>query len=352
MLLGQATICVMGTSKSPSLLTSVYGQLIVVFSSIGIVGFLYLIFTKNIINNSGPEPRQRRDTCVSSSYSRIDDDPFEYRISLSIDMDTKPLESRLRTDPALKSSQLSPQNIKKLKLVYATTYTSYIAHYLSSKVNCKIVTPCASSEDTLVHIGGLVNEISMLAQLFHPNILSFIGYAASASSLLDLTLVTEYTSFGCLATTLKDGDHRKQISWTVTNDENISRLQIAKEIASALAYLHSLPTPVVHNGISTQNVYVTSNWEIKLGGFIDAVFIDDVKKDTISWIDAPEVIAGENPSIKSDIYLFGLFLMDLSTSCQGETMPSHVKSTMQLCLEENPTNRPTSSEIVIMLNKS
>ncbi|OQR87013.1 protein kinase [Achlya hypogyna] len=341
-LLGRTVVCVVDTPhESTSLLTSTYGQLIVVFSCIGLFTLAYLICVKGIFSSDRSDDASLRDTCVSSAYSIMADDPMEYRISLSIEMDPKPFEAVLHHDPLLQPRALAMKDVKKVKLLATAAYTRYVAEHHGAKVHAKVLTPLDNPQPLLA---GLVNELAMLARLDHPNVVALVGFATS-SSLLDLTVVTEFVALDTVASVLGDVDTAKYLRWTTTNAIMPPKVEMARDVAAAVAYLHS--KGVLHNAISTETTFVSSKWTVKLGDFTHSSYEDDPKTCAVA---APEVLAGGSRSSKSDVYLLGHFISALETSDRA-LIPASVQAIIDLCVQDDPQARPDATEVVAMLQR-
>ncbi|EQC37655.1 hypothetical protein SDRG_05243 [Saprolegnia diclina VS20] len=137
MMLGRAVVCVTDANATLSFFGSLYGPLVLVFGGFTTISLAYLIFFRDR-ESSATERRDPalRATCISSGYSRMDDDPVEYRISVSLDLDTSDLTSRLRNDDALTPAhKLHLKDIRKLKLISATPlYTTYRTFHCAHSV--------------------------------------------------------------------------------------------------------------------------------------------------------------------------------------------------------------------------
>ena len=93
-----------------------------------------------------------------------------------------------------------------------------------------------------------VNEIEVLSKLSHQNLVPFYGYCHHGHELM---LVFQYISNGTLADHLH-GEQKKQGTppWH-------TRLNIAIEAASALAYLHN--SGIIHRDVKSANILLDEN---------------------------------------------------------------------------------------------
>ncbi|OQR89926.1 hypothetical protein THRCLA_09507, partial [Thraustotheca clavata] len=173
-MLGHSVVCITDAPLNTAFWSNIYGPVILVFFGVLLLALAYLVMMKCLRGGNDQRNDPLRDTCVSSNYSRIDDDPAEYRISLSFDMDTSQYNQALN-QPDVAQYKLHLSDIRKRKLITANSaYTTYAAQHQITNVDIKVLTACNATEDTLLHLRDLVHEITMLARLNHPNIVSLI----------------------------------------------------------------------------------------------------------------------------------------------------------------------------------
>ncbi|EOA37412.1 hypothetical protein CARUB_v10011340mg [Capsella rubella] len=155
-------------------------------------------------------------------------------------------------------------------------------------------------------------EVDILSRLDHPNLVSLIGYCADGKNRF---LVYEYMQNGNLQDHL-NGIREAKISWPI-------RLRIALGAAKGLAYLHSSSSvgiPIVHRDFKSTNVLLDSNYNAKISDFGLAKLMPEGKDTcvtarvlgTFGYFD-PEYTSTGKLTLQSDIYAFGVVLLELLT---------------------------------------
>ncbi|GJP38402.1 hypothetical protein CLOM_g22843 [Closterium sp. NIES-68] len=95
------------------------------------------------------------------------------------------------------------------------------------------------------------------------------------------------------------------------------RVRILSEVSGALLYLHQHSPPIVHRDLKPDNVLLDGNRMSKLGdvGLARLIAEDDYNvtarvQGTVGYID-PEEVATCEISVLSDVYAFGLIVLQL-----------------------------------------
>jgi len=146
-------------------------------------------------------------------------------------------------------------------------------------------------------------------------------------------------------------------------------VQVARQICAGLAAAHE--QGILHRDLKPANVMIDGRGQVRLtdfglAGLAGAIGQEDISSGTPGYM-APEQIAGQEVSVRSDIYSLGLVFYEIFTGrpvFQGDTvdeltrhhtssLPSHpsehvegidpaVERAVLRCLEKNPKDRPSS----------
>ncbi|KAE8783787.1 putative L-type lectin-domain containing receptor kinase S.7 [Hordeum vulgare] len=156
-------------------------------------------------------------------------------------------------------------------------------------------------------------ELTIIADLKHPNLVQLRGWCAEKDELL---LVYEFMSNGSLDMALHScsGVHRyPTLNWA-------RRYNVAVGIASAVAYLHEEhDKQVIHRDIKCSNILLDSHFNPKLGDFGLARLKDPntsprstLAAGTVGYL-APEYLQMGRATEKSDVYSYGVVLLEICT---------------------------------------
>ncbi|KAJ9186337.1 hypothetical protein P3X46_001919 [Hevea brasiliensis] len=155
-------------------------------------------------------------------------------------------------------------------------------------------------------------EVLMLSLLHHPNLVTLIGYCTAGDQRL---LVYEYMPMGSLEDHLFDLEPDKEpLNWS-------TRMKIAVGAAQGLEYLHCKANPpVIYRDLKSANILLDADFNPKLSDFGLAKLGPVGEKTHVSTrvmgtygYCAPEYAMSGKLTLKSDIYSFGVVLLELIT---------------------------------------
>ncbi|KAL6648375.1 hypothetical protein ACP70R_012599 [Stipagrostis hirtigluma subsp. patula] len=152
-------------------------------------------------------------------------------------------------------------------------------------------------------------EVNYLGQLSHPNLVKLIGYCLEDEQRL---LVYEYMPRGSLEHHLfRRGSNFQPLPWNL-------RMKVALEAARGLAFLHGEQAKVIYRDFKTSNILLDSDYNAKLADFGLAKDGPTGDKSHVSTrvmgtqgYAAPEYLATGHLTAKSDVYSYGVVLLEL-----------------------------------------
>ncbi|EQC31664.1 TKL protein kinase [Saprolegnia diclina VS20] len=186
-----------------------------------------------------------------------------------------------------------------------------------TKVAMKRLRP-ERADDTAA-VEAFMDEIRLMSQLEHPNVVGFLG--VTWTHLHNIALLTEYMEHGDLWGLLQS---RPQLAWTAADAKranvacDVTKASLLLDVVKGLRYLHACDPTVVHRDLKAKNVLIGSDFVAKLGDFGSSRLYDEDDNTmtseigTIPWI-APEVLKGVRYSEKADMYSLGVLLSELDT---------------------------------------
>ena len=156
--------------------------------------------------------------------------------------------------------------------------------------------------------GRVRREISIMAQVRHPNLLLLIGAVLTTEGVGPL-IITE----------LLDRSLRSAYQDGVLEER--SKVPILRNVASALTYLHSHRTPIIHRDVSSANVLLEgvrseAQWKAKLSDFGSANLshLATTPFEGAAVYSAPEVSTEDRSrqTAKIDVYSFGVLVCEVA----------------------------------------
>ncbi|KAK0580676.1 hypothetical protein LWI29_004921 [Acer saccharum] len=171
-------------------------------------------------------------------------------------------------------------SLKVTEQEYGSIYKGLLHH---TPVTIKVL-----NLDSLQGPSEFQQEVNVMNQFRHPNVITVIGVCQESCA-----LIYEYLPNGSLEDRLNCKDNTPPLSWK-------TRICIATDICSVLIFLHSSnPQSIIHGDLKAANVLLDSNFVCKLSDFGIYHYRQFPLKEEVSS--------------KSDIYSFGIILLQLLT---------------------------------------
>ncbi|XVF68639.1 hypothetical protein PTKIN_Ptkin11bG0017600 [Pterospermum kingtungense] len=237
-------------------------------------------------------------------------------------------------------------------------------------------------------IREFVVEVLTLSMAEHPNLVKLIGFCAEGEQRL---LVYEYMPLGSLENHLHDlPPDGKPLDWN-------TRMKIAAGAARGLEYLHNkMKPPVIYRDLKCSNILLGEGYHPKLSDFGlakvgpsgDKTHVSTRVMGTYGYC-APDYAMTGQLTFKSDIYSFGVVLLELITGRKAiDYTRDHAEQNLvawarpmfkdrrnfsrmvdpllqgqypvrglyqalaiaAMCVQEQPNMRPTTADVVMALN--
>ncbi|KAF3772953.1 U-box domain-containing protein 33 [Nymphaea thermarum] len=165
-------------------------------------------------------------------------------------------------------------------------------------------------------------EILALTKLRHPHLVTLIGACSE-----EHCLVYELLINGSLEDRLFS-NHEEQIFWWK------DRLRVAAEVCLGLLFLHS--NSMVHGDVKPANILLDAYNKAKIADFGICRFLPKPQRESTSTVCKytdprgtkvymdPEFMSSGKLTYKSDVYAFGIILMQLLTKKPGFGLPKEV----------------------------
>ena len=215
-------------------------------------------------------------------------------------------------------------------------------------------------------IKRVYREICTMSQVHHPNLVLFIA------------AVLDDQGGPMIITELLDTTLRKAYEDNLLHPGLEQCMDIFRDVASALCYLHELEEPIIHRDVSSANVLLeamaNNRWKAKLSDFGSANWVKEavtVAEGAIVYT-APEAYP-VHPSFnikpfpqttKVDVYSYGILLCEVTirefpnpdtlSAMEAKMKVKNVflHSLMVECIQNEPVQRPTMDTILKKLESA
>ncbi|XP_077098011.1 tyrosine-protein kinase ABL1 isoform X1 [Siphateles boraxobius] len=214
-------------------------------------------------------------------------------------------------------------------------------------------------EDTM-EVEEFLKEAAVMKEIKHPNLVQLLGVCTREPPFY---IITEFMTHGNLLDYLRECN-RQEVNAVVL-------LHMATQISSAMEYLEK--KNFIHRDLAARNCLVGENHLVKVADFgLSRLMTGDTytahagAKFPIKWT-APESLAYNKFSIKSDVWAFGVLLWEIATYGMSpypgidlsqvyellekdyrmdrpEGCPEKVYELMRACWRWNPAERPSFAE--------
>ncbi|KAK7402129.1 hypothetical protein VNO78_14149 [Psophocarpus tetragonolobus] len=158
-----------------------------------------------------------------------------------------------------------------------------------------------------------VLEARQIAHIHHIHLVKLIGYYEDSYQQL---LVYEYLPNGNVGSHLYDSE-----GLPIGRLDLWRRLSIALGASKGVEHLHSLVPPLVHTNFRTRNVLLDENYTAKVSdyGFCKLqTKVDEAgSSSNVDCFIDPELSYPQNFSETSDVFSFGVFLLELLSGCEA-----------------------------------
>jgi len=172
----------------------------------------------------------------------------------------------------------------------------------------KCVVKCLKHNNNDIEYQDMINEISVISHLRHPNLVLFLG----ACTITDPLLLYEFMPHGSLDNYYDNISNQKNRLW---KPKKIQAYKWIYELTQAVYFLHHCYYPIMHRDLKPSNILLNEDLHIKLTDFgLSRTIKKKHEKYKMSGCTgtlrymAPEVIFndGEDYDLKIDIYSLAL----------------------------------------------
>ncbi|KAL5520908.1 hypothetical protein ACEPAF_2911 [Sanghuangporus sanghuang] len=196
------------------------------------------------------------------------------------------------------------------------------------KVALKVIREFCSNTSEMRLRKRLIREIRAWSSLHHRNVLPLYGFTYGFSPGAGSQLASLVSPW------MPNGTARKYLERRSVSE----RIRVLTGVADGLCYLHR--HDVVHGDLKGDNIMIDINYEPKIADFGLSKLIDEVSSTvtmthtgnqfgSVRW-SAPELILQPGATLESDVWAFGMTILELFTSAPPF---QHLKQDPQVIIE-------------------
>lgn len=382
-----------GDTSDKALIAGITAAAIVLLIILIIIGVFRCLRRRALRMKPGPEILSLQPGIPSPAGNY----PYARPLSASqriLESDDSPSDKDFPYDPRLEALRINPDDLEYIRRLSSdhgsrrpshAHRVTYLTRYRGARLLvCKRLQ--AEALDETVDTQHFTEEVKLAAILDHPRIVALVGIAWTR--MYGLEAIFEYMDGGNLRSYLVDLEDSKELrSWRSASDW---KLQVALDVAEALAYAHSFSPVLVHRDLTSHSVLLSSPPQVRarLDDFVESKAgcsgmstIGLSLRDEL-WM-PPEVIMGvADYSTAGDVYALGVIISEIDTHslpydnvvgakigsqrmsdvaildlvASGKLRPAFslgcptgVRELADKCLSYEPSDRPTALQAVIVL---
>lgn len=199
---------------------------------------------------------------------------------------------------------------------FGKVYKGWLDDKASGKSgNATVIAVKKLNSESLQGLEEWQSEINFLGRLSHPNLVRLLGYCWDEKELL---LAYEFMQKGSLENHLFGRGHAVQsLPWNL-------RLKIAIGAAKGLAFLHTSEKQVIYRDFKASNILLDGSYNAKISDFGLAKMGPSASQSHVTTrvmgtygYAAPEYVATGHLYVKSDVYGFGVVLVEILTGLRA-----------------------------------
>ncbi|XAR73061.1 Non-specific serine/threonine protein kinase [Bertholletia excelsa] len=199
---------------------------------------------------------------------------------------------------------------------FGKVYKGWLEEKITSKSGSgSVVAVKKLNSESMQGIEEWQSEVHFLGRLSHPNLVKLLGYCWEEEELL---LVYEFMQKGSLENHLFGrGSAVQPLPWEI-------RLKISIGAARGLAFLHTSEKHVIYRDFKASNILLDGNYNAKISDFGLAKLGPSASQSHVTTrvmgtygYAAPEYVATGHLYVKSDVYGFGVVLVEMLTGLRA-----------------------------------